>query len=80
MNNKHTREELIELVTKELQRLIAISMHYDTLIQESTTTTKRKYYTKRLRKNNELVSAMLIRLESMRGSFADDGYTNESDN
>lgn len=54
-----------DLVTQEVQRLVTISRHYQSKIEESKTKPKKEYFLKKLRKNNVKLADMIIRFEQM---------------
>jgi len=54
-----------DLVTQEVQRLVLVSRHYQAIIKESKTSTKKDFYLKKLRKNNNKLADMIVRLEQI---------------
>jgi len=59
------RENYISLLQNEIKRLSAVSTHYQTKIAESKTSIKKKFYQKKLKKNNVQLMNMLIRMERL---------------
>ena len=54
-----------DLVTHEVKRLVTISRHYQSKIEEAKTKPKKEYFLKKLRKNNKNLADMIIRLEQL---------------
>jgi hypothetical protein len=68
-DNKLTMSDLILIESK---RLAAISKELKQTIDAAKTPTKKKFYTKKLIKNNDLLGDMLIRLNQLHESGKQD--------
>ena len=64
-----------DILVAEIKRLVTISKHYQAKITASKTEVKKKYYLKKLGKNNAVLADMLVRLEHFneKGKDSKDG-------
>ena len=60
-----TNQKYVDLLQEEVKRLSSISTYFQNLIKEAKTSYKKKYYTKKLKKNNKILMDMLIRLNQI---------------
>ena len=61
-----------EVIEQEVNDLMKKSMEYSNGIKTAKTKTKQKYLTKKLKRNNELLSGMLISLNKLSGKKTND--------
>ena len=79
-NTSNKQPSVLAFIRAELAKLVKISQQYRETINASKTSIKRKFYFKKLKKNNKRIMQMLVAADRLvkQGEHVDDNETEQA--